>query len=525
MNSRGKPLTDFENFKAELEKYLTSTISENKAKEFISNIDTKWTNLLWKLRNKDSHLVDPLFINYFKFICSIIYFTYDDIKNKNITKNLNDKGLTNDPLDLIEIYFKEDYLPIFENYFNCFIDTNNSNYIEDFFNSFIYIKNNFDVNKIKISYLDTDKNFLRFCVNQSDLSLGATSLLYAIIQYLLNKDKISIENFRRRIRIISNILKNSEFELRSDRMSLNLQQISDIMLHSKLPNDTKVAGLNNYQLQEEILKLEYTNQHSSKENAELFKLEDHDLLYGQISILGLENIQYASKFIELFKNNNYDVINKALLSIDNYGQQERNIWRYQYACNKIKSWQNLFHKSSNRREDYDCTKNCLTKLLKDCNNIDTVSLQAYIDKFISTCQLNSYFPINYYFVKYNVFRPNAHGKYYVRGDYYIYALTTKAYTSKTTYLTFLKAVVNELNDDNIYVSDYNNTEQYINYYEKIYIYMNYDQTEQKYYFAFYDNDDKELDNLRTYINQKNKIDTVDRVQLLTEIIKGLKDKV
>ena len=47
MNSRGKSLTKFENFKAELESAL-NLIDENMSKEIIFKIDSEWTNLLWK---------------------------------------------------------------------------------------------------------------------------------------------------------------------------------------------------------------------------------------------------------------------------------------------------------------------------------------------------------------------------------------------------------------------------------------------------------------------------------------------
>jgi len=69
MNSRGKPLTPFENFKAKFEQYLTNISTERTFKltfkdngkqlekavtlkdYFSHNIDTKWANLFWQYRN------------------------------------------------------------------------------------------------------------------------------------------------------------------------------------------------------------------------------------------------------------------------------------------------------------------------------------------------------------------------------------------------------------------------------------------------------------------------------------------
>lgn len=64
MNSRGRPLTTFENFKAKLEQYLETaneeiTLSDGKDKElhkyFAAKIDTTWTDFFWNYRDtKDS---------------------------------------------------------------------------------------------------------------------------------------------------------------------------------------------------------------------------------------------------------------------------------------------------------------------------------------------------------------------------------------------------------------------------------------------------------------------------------------
>ena len=53
MNSRGKPLTVFEHFKAELEHELKK-IDESLAKRIIQKIDREWADLLWKYRDENN---------------------------------------------------------------------------------------------------------------------------------------------------------------------------------------------------------------------------------------------------------------------------------------------------------------------------------------------------------------------------------------------------------------------------------------------------------------------------------------
>ena len=57
MNSRGKPLTQFEYFKAELERNVRGR-NEKVAERILSKVDGKWTDLLWRYRDSGSKLVE-----------------------------------------------------------------------------------------------------------------------------------------------------------------------------------------------------------------------------------------------------------------------------------------------------------------------------------------------------------------------------------------------------------------------------------------------------------------------------------
>ena len=82
MNSRGKPLTVFEHFKAELEREiraLDEKNGQNTADRIVGKIDKSWTDLLWKYRSSgssdaDDNIIDDEFLRYFKFVCDIICY-------------------------------------------------------------------------------------------------------------------------------------------------------------------------------------------------------------------------------------------------------------------------------------------------------------------------------------------------------------------------------------------------------------------------------------------------------------------
>src|SRR5690606_2820080 len=67
MNSRGKPLTPFENFKARLEQ-ITANLP--RADEFARKMDTTWSDLFWVYRGQDK-LVDDEMLRYLEFLMEI----------------------------------------------------------------------------------------------------------------------------------------------------------------------------------------------------------------------------------------------------------------------------------------------------------------------------------------------------------------------------------------------------------------------------------------------------------------------
>lgn len=101
MNARGKALTHFENFKAQLRNYLSE--DENFANEFIDNINGQWSDFFWNKEyrrtikdpetgNEISETVfDSQMMKFFRFVMMMNYFTgVDDSVTVNNTKNIRD---------------------------------------------------------------------------------------------------------------------------------------------------------------------------------------------------------------------------------------------------------------------------------------------------------------------------------------------------------------------------------------------------------------------------------------------------
>ena len=110
MNARGKALTPFENFKADLVGFLKNKTENDDyyigfdTADFDHNLDTNWTDIFWKFRSEE-HKIDEIyfaFINRF-FLNELItaknidkkdLYTQDQIEATNTYKILYDNNIT-----------------------------------------------------------------------------------------------------------------------------------------------------------------------------------------------------------------------------------------------------------------------------------------------------------------------------------------------------------------------------------------------------------------------------------------------
>ena len=451
MNSRGKPLTLFEHFKAELEREIRTLDEKNGTKvadRIVASIDKAWTDLLWNYRNgssgdADDNIIDDEFLRYFKFICDIICYRSGKSPQSN----------SSDVFDLLHLYFsaQDDNTPAniatLESFFNCWCNISGYANPTSFLTSFM--SHTHEPGKIIVDSkhkLDIFEDCIHAYSDKSgrlrQFPLNRIVLLYAITTYLQYQQDVAYTDFVRRVRIVNNLIQNSEDEV-SDRLDRNripaiLQAVDAIILTGNI--DTTIENnFNVNQIQEEQEKIAFLAAHPESADA-LFALEDNDMLKGQISIVGLENLALGDRFDSLFKCS-WDKIDCALMTIGNYGQQERNKWRYQYASKGMQlAWNELFHKSANA--GFENTKDILVQLLLTNATFSNNVLDDIITAYIAKCEAANEYPWNYYYVKYPVFRPGSYGKLSntnVAEKPYLYSvMQTKSQWSQNTYIPYLK---------------------------------------------------------------------------------------
>lgn len=447
MNSRGKPLTRFEHFKAELERCIRS-VDECLSKRIMRKIDRDWTDLLWQYRNSgsgtaDDAITDDGFLKYFRFICDIICYQGGE----------SPQGRSSDEFDMLEEYFSGDSevvqrnTEILESFFDCWCHIEGYNNPTEFLKSYISHKHENGKIVIDARYkIDIFEDCLHSYADKSgrlrQFPLNRIVLLYAITSFLRNRTTVSDADFVKRLRSINNLIQNSEDEV-SDRLDRNripaiLQQTDAIMMNGEI-DDTIENNYNVNQIAEEKEKKAFLSEHQDKAE-EVYALEDHTNLKGQISIIGISHIEYADRFASLFTCN-LDLIDCALMSIGGYWQQERNKWRYQFGSKSIQiAWDSLFHKSANN--GFENTHSVLIKLLSKASIFTNDVLKGIIAEFIGACETSNTYPWRYYYVKYSVFRPGSYGKYSnsdIENTPYLFSvMQTKSQWSSNTYMPYLK---------------------------------------------------------------------------------------
>lgn len=399
MNSRGKLLTDFEHFKAK----FMSIIKRN---DFSQKIDNDWTNLLWPYRG-ENNIIDEEFLNYFHFCTSII---------RAKTKGSNPDEEPSDYLDMISLYEGEnnkENLELLEKWFDCWCHINKQKEIKDYFSD--YLSNSeYEKGKVKVYDWDTDlfkdccKKYRGIGKKENNFAINKMIMLYAFIIKNTEGKDIHDDDFRRRLRILRNLVWNSDDQLRSEHINTLLEKTRKLILSGDISKDK--IDFNSRQKEHEHEKLDWC-----KENPEhtesLFKLEDHELLYGYTAIADLGKPDMFDKLHDLLSLDLL-TLGRALLSIKDYRQTFKN---YKIIGNdKKKVWQQLLHRSD-QREGFEKTQDAIAKLLTLLTDITKEKLKDCINKYLK--EKDTPKDWRYYFVKYpKILKKAEEGMFDWKGD-------------------------------------------------------------------------------------------------------------
>ncbi len=309
MNSRGKPLTTFENFKAKFEQHIGSLkwdsatpykleygskVKQASTQEYFSfKIDTNWANLFWNYRDingKDNSFDDEL-MNFIRVIMANQYAldcTIDKDENLEFLIGTQVARKRKDYTDTIT----------FHKYMNMHALTNKS--ITYLISAFDKLTNGDKKIRTYLNdtfYFDEQAVFEKVLMNKLTYPLQVR--FHAYLKYLIN-NKNDTAGFSDWMRVIFNLSENSVIDGAED-IEKAIKSIESLLPHSSnildflRADNIKVDFFNGRQVQEERLK-SYLINRSTEWFEAIQVIEKHPYFAGQIGFI-LE----FSKVLEYFE--------------------------------------------------------------------------------------------------------------------------------------------------------------------------------------------------------------------------------
>ena len=407
MNARGKPLSEFENFKAEFEKELSQEI---KAK-----LDNNWLDLFWGLKDSDKEgidlsSVDKRYMAFFNRVAS--NFAVLNIKDTEEAKDFDFDEF--DALDTLDFF------------------SSNKNNV----NNVIKILDEL----CKVSNYELLKNFTD---TSKDVTYETRVKFFALSMFLINfgAQKLGGDLYKEYERITSNVARDFNIDSISNLKQAfefineicdkcKSENIFDLLVdfQNEQPGSFKV--INFYRWQEKK-KLELMQSDPRWVDA-INKAEKHWYLGSNLTFLidfaenDVEKFkEYYKKFDEIFKEDRENFFfQRALLTKGDYLPERGNSSYFTFcnfnnnSRNKDDNWRDVF---------YDKEKSKFLKNLLD----DDRGLQDIIEKFDD----KSYW--GYYFIKYPEILKEC-SNFWILADYYTIRVLTGAFTNSyhVEYYTF-----------------------------------------------------------------------------------------
>lgn len=424
MNSRGKPLTPFENFKAIFSQLLNDD-KTNYFKEridfkgskvtyqqyFAFNIDGKWVDLFWDYRKVSDKGLDENILNFFYYVAEMLHYKRN--KEDNFIKNFE---------SLKTVYAHKENVDFL---FNSLDFLSSVNGMDSFFNE-LFCNNEYVIGKVKLFDDNTTDLFLRaFADNQFDVKQRV--LLYGVLEFCIEtKTLFPDKKLKDFIRILRNLLSR----IRQVNTKKRIEYTSNLRLpnffdYSKfidelvkliktnqnknvfqLFTENKLKGFTKEAFDAEKNKMASILKNNKKED-NIIKLEEHFYLEGisdNFDIEAADIEKYVEAFYEIWelKETNNSLVVRALLthgdfSVITHDYSSLGIIRY---FGSKEYWNRIL--STTDKIEQVAIKSIINSFLKEYINLPEKTITDKLNKMIMNFK-----PLVkdwiYYFVKYNEF--------------------------------------------------------------------------------------------------------------------------
>lgn len=405
MNSRGRPLTQFENFKARFERALEGS---TQAKNFSRKIDGPWSDLFWPFRDEDNK-TDTQFERFFLFITETLEWKSGRIVSGRLIDRAEDVFSPYRDTDGANLKFLIDALDAWAGvgdvnaYFASLFKRPGTN---DSPGQLPLFGARMTTNPFK-ACADSYGTLLN--ATQRSFGLAETLLLYAVQVHLTNRTP----ELTRRLRTLRNLTENSTNELRLTAMPDLIAGVERFMLADT--NEKALAELdtfNSAQIEDERDKAVFLTTHPELESS-VISLEDHPALRGSLVSFELNPNTFASRaqsFDRVMSHpSTWPALTGALLACGDYSRTPGKRFIRFGSGTELRWWRELL--TGGTRSSLSSTARPLGVLLdvlsegdeSVVNTLDAIKEQWLIAQ--------GSFDWRYYLVRYQVMRSGASGIY------------------------------------------------------------------------------------------------------------------
>jgi uncharacterized protein with ParB-like and HNH nuclease domain len=391
MNARGKPLTEFEIFKARFEQHLIE-LDEDLKDQFSNKIDNEWNDFFWSYAVRDeSFVVDAYFMNFFYYITRMIHHS----KNESLVEN--------DDFELIKDVYSDPESVKF-----LFKTLDNLAIINDRLTT-IFSKEEYEIGKVCL--FSTPIDLVDKAVLAGFQNIQQRVLLFLIISDVNkagdSQELVKLVRFARNLMIRNRHLKRGKINYTGDLIYGNVHHLFNLFLplvgvdvYDKLNMDAELgkAGIRKESYEQEITKIENINNNSLLAD-EIYELEDFKFLRGDLSYFMSTNQNVLSKTNVLirkyFEEDQVDVI-RGMMSVDNYALYIG--WTYlgdKYFLGKDNSWEILLTPKGGGDDEFDYSK-FFSNVLESYDN-SKQSVDKMVESYLESDPKKNWC---YYFAKY-----------------------------------------------------------------------------------------------------------------------------
>ena len=439
MNSRGKPLTDFENFKAHFEKVISWS---PRAGDFAHQADTSWSDVLWRFRGEDD-LVDDEFLRYFAFVTEICEWSEEHLEpgaTNSITARAHRVFGADNPS-------REQHLDFLFTAFGVWVGRDVRAEFEQLFHTSTSddrpAADDPSGGTVRLFFRDTNPNlFESACRSYGEttgagnriFTFGQTLLLLAVVLRLSTDFRATKDQFRARIRTLRNLVEGSQNEMRAERMPRLIADTRALILEGALPKPGNTFAV--AQISDEHDKRKFLADYPEAEGA-VTCLEDNDILKGSTTGFALDADTLATRgatFNSLMSDPSlwWDLTG-ALLTFGEYQWPRQRggtltdsdafqfgTWHHRYSD----AWREVL--VGRTREDTISTAVVLAEFL-DALAASPAPLRETLERmqaeWLRDREEARSFDWRYYMVKYRSMRSGASGLYYAQGRRMGFSLT------------------------------------------------------------------------------------------------------